>query len=523
MNLFSLEFVILLFTTFVLYYIVFAINKLAKRTMIPQWLVLLIASLIFYGFTNYVYLIYLAVSFSVSYFAALLCQYKMFHRFRFGNACEYVLSPARLENHSSRKRYENFVTAISIIVNVCILAVLKYFNFFTDNVNSIFHLGLNTYKFIVPVGLSFYTFSLIAYNVDCCKRITKAETNPFKFLLFVSYFPKILQGPISSYDKLKEDGLFSGHSFKDVNYLKSFFRISIGLIKKIVIANTLNLYVNASYANLNNSYGGDLFITSLLYTIQLYCDFSGFADITIGISGLFGIKLEENFNIPYISKSISEFWRRWHITLGAWLKKYIYIPLGGNKVSVIRWIINILIVWFVSGIWHGANWTFIIWGLFFGTLIVIGGIANQIKKRKGVVSKKHPICPQLSLISMFVTFLLVNLGWIMFRSDDITQAGQFFWHMIQFWRSDYTVFLDSTISKANWLFVISICFIFLLTVVRILLLFKDTLLLQAKHRDLVIKSTTFITIVLFFTVSIFTFIYLNSIGGGESSFIYFDF
>lgn len=256
MNLFSIEFFILLLTTFVVYYVIYAINKPQKRINIPQWSVLLVASLIFYGFTNYIYLLYLAISSLVSYGAAIISQYKIFKLTVTEDDIEIELAPHKAEPTVKRKRYEKKVTALSIIINAGILIVLKYFNFFSGTVSGIFKFNALTYNFIIPLGISFYTFSLIAYNIDVYKRETEAEMNPFKFLLFVSYFPKILQGPISSYDKLKEDGLFDSHCFEENDYLKSLFRISVGLIKKIAIANVLNLYVNASYSNLDKLYGG---------------------------------------------------------------------------------------------------------------------------------------------------------------------------------------------------------------------------------------------------------------------------
>ena len=525
MNLFSFEFIILLLIAFVLYYAAFGINKLAKRNVVPQWAVLLIESLVFYGFANYIYLIYLGISFFVSYVSAILCQYKLFKRVQ-SNSSENVLefSPSKVDSHLERKKYENLITSITILVNVGILAVLKYYNFFANSVNSVLHLSITTYNFIIPIGISFYTFSLIAYNVDCCKRTVNAEKNPFKFLLFVSYFPKVLQGPISSYDRLKEDGLFDNHNFKDNNYLKALFRISIGLIKKIVIANVLNLYVNASYSNLENSFGVGLLLTSILYAIQLYCDFSGFADITIGVSNLFGIKLEENFNIPYISSSISEFWRRWHITLGAWLKKYIYIPLGGNRVSTRRWVFNTLVVWLISGLWHGAHWTFVIWGLFHGMLIVFSGLPKQIEKNSGETAEPKKNNRIVKILSILGTFILVDIGWIFFRSSGIRQAGTFIIHLIQLWKTgSYSMFLDTSISKANWLFVISIIFVFILIGIKALSVNKERLMAKVWNGELVKTVSTYLLTIVFFSVSIFVFLYLKSFGGGESSFIYFDF
>lgn len=248
----------MLISSLMLFYIFNFVNNKAKRVVIPLWIILLISSLIFYSFVNYVYLIYLMISFFVSYMASLLSQFNLFERNRNDatNSIIITFNPQYISEHSKRRVYENIVTSAAIFINVSILAVLKYYNFFASSVNSILKLSLNTYNFIIPIGISFYTFSLIAYNVDCLKREIRAEKNPFKFLLFVSYFPKVLQGPISSYKRLKEDGLFNEHDFRDTNYLNSFFRIAVGLIKKIAIANVLNLYVNAAYQNLNIYYGG---------------------------------------------------------------------------------------------------------------------------------------------------------------------------------------------------------------------------------------------------------------------------
>ena len=524
MDFFSIEFLVFIGITIVIYYLVYLLNKVSKRIIIPQWIVLLIASLIFYGFTNYVYLIYLGASSIISYSVAIFCQYKFFERTDNRRELEYEFQPHGMPNHTDRRIYENIITAIAIVANVGILAVLKYYNFFVTTVNSVFHFGIAVRNFIVPLGISFYTFSLIAYNVDCCKRVTAAEKNPFKFLLFVSYFPKVLQGPISSYDRLKEDGLFKEHDFKDNNYLKSLFRISIGLIKKIVIANVLNLYVNASYANLDGLFGGSLILASLLYTIQLYCDFSGFLDITIGISNLFGINLEENFNIPYISSSIQEFWRRWHITLGNWLKKYLYIPLGGNRVPIWRWIINTLIVWLVSGLWHGANWTFIVWGLFNGVLLIINGLPKIMRKKKGINDSDKQTNKLIKCLGIVLTFALVNFAWIFFRSDNISQAGKFILHMIEVWKpNSYNMFSDANIAKANWLFGLSFVFVSLLIVIRILMNYRERILSKFGNQELVTLIYRFSLTVIFFSMSIFTFIYLKSVSGGESSFIYFEF
>lgn len=522
MNFLSIEFVILLASTFLLYYVVGFINQKIKH-QIPQWSILLIASLIFYGFVNYFYLIYLGASVVISYCSTLFVQYKLFER-KEGKRKSFSFNPKYIEDHLSRRKYENTITSLAIIINVGIIATLKYFNFFSTTINSIFNTNLVTFRFIIPLGISFYTFSLIAYNVDCCQRKNRSELNLFKFILFVSYFPKILQGPISSYETLKKDGLFDNHIFSDGSYLKCVFRISIGLIKKVAIANVVGLYIDGVYSNITNTSSWLLVIVTFLYSIQLYCDFSGFLDMTLGISGLFGIKLEENFNIPYISSSIQEFWRRWHITLGVWLKKYIYIPLGGNRVPLWRWVLNTFIVWLVSGIWHGANWTFVVWGLFHGFLLVINGLPNQIRKKKGITKEKGDSGVFVHYLNIAFTFLLVNLGWVFFRSNSIEEAGAYIYRMITIWKTgSYNPFIDSTISSINWLFPIAISLLVLLAVFKLLLEKKNDVLSQNKIFNASAPICMFVVSCLFISFSIFLTIYFNSITGGESSFIYFDF
>lgn len=499
MNFISWEFIVFCLVTFIVYYIVGFIKAKHDKFPICQWHILLISSLLFYGLYNYLYLVYLFASAFISYFAALLCQKDGF-------------------------KHKKLVTTLAIIFNLSILAVLKYYNFFAGSINSLFKCTLPIYKFIVPLGISFYTFSLISYNVDCYKNECKSEKNIFKFILYISYFPKIIQGPIVTYDEMCKDGLFETHRFLDNNYINSLSRISIGLIKKLAIANVLNIYVNGIYSNVSSSSSIMLIIGTLLYSIQLYCDFSGFMDISIGISNMLGIKLIENFDTPYASTSIQEFWRRWHITLGAWLRKYIYLPLGGNRVSVCRWCINILIVWLVSGIWHGANWTYVIWGLYHGILLVLFGLSKQIKKSKGIAlnsTTKEPQNSKTKYIKMLFTFILVNFGWVFFRSSSLEEAYQYFKGIVKVWnRGTYNVFLDHSISEFNWVFIISLLLVIVLVVYKVI---EKNIAKSKIGIYKIMPYVKYISMILFFSFSIFMFFYLESMGGGQSSFIYFDF
>lgn len=509
MNYISIEFIIFLFIIFIIYYLIGYLKNKKVLNIFPQWGVLLIASLFFYGYLNYVYLIYILISSIVSF----ICGYLVQHQ-RNGSKFEYI--------YNDRKRlvYERGITAFSIIFNVFILLVLKYYNFFASSINSLANTNISTFNFIIPLGISFYTFSLIAYNFDSYKRKFKAENNLLKFILFVSYFPKVLQGPISNYNTMMKGELFENHKYSEIKYSSSFLRISIGLIKKVAIANVIGLYVDGIYDNIATSSSVILLLGTILYSIQLYCDFSGFIDMSIGISGLFGIKLEENFDTPYLSSSIQEFWRRWHITLGSWLRNYIYIPLGGNRVSKIRWVINTLVIWLISGIWHGANWTYIIWGLYFGVLLVISKLfAPLINRIKNKLALKDNIFTKS--FAIIRTFILVTFGWIFFRSSTLLDSFSYIRNLFSFKLGTYNLF--ETMKSTNIYFIIAFLLILLLIIGRIYSSQRDKIVSKyfnwTKIEGLIILVFT----CLFFIFGIYLSIYMNSIGGGESSFIYFDF
>lgn len=314
--------------------------------------------------------------------------------------------------------------------------------------------------------------------------------------------------------------LFENHKYSEIKYSSSFLRISIGLIKKVAIANVIGLYVDGIYDNIATSSSVILLLGTILYSIQLYCDFSGFIDMSIGISGLFGIKLEENFDTPYLSSSIQEFWRRWHITLGSWLRNYIYIPLGGNRVSKIRWVINTLVIWLISGIWHGANWTYIIWGLYFGVLLVISKLfAPLINRIKNKLALKDNIFTKS--FAIIRTFILVTFGWIFFRSSTLLDSFSYIRNLFSFKLGTYNLF--ETMKSTNIYFIIAFLLILLLIIGRIYSSQRDKIVSKYSNWTKIEGLIILVFTCLFFIFGIYLSIYMNSIGGGESSFIYFDF
>lgn len=316
------------------------------------------------------------------------------------------------------KKYKLFFLILSLSLNISLLFYFKYSNFFIDNINFLFGwLGMSEFapaaKIALPIGISFYTFESITYIVDVYKGQHKPLKRFFDYLLYILFFPKLIAGPIIRYHEI--EGQLTGRFDSDNinNKINGLFRFFIGLAKKVLIANVLaeqaDKIFDSPTTDLDTltAWSGALF-----YTFQIYFDFSGYSDMALGLALVFGFKLSENFNNPYISKSITEFWRRWHMTLGSWMKNYLYIPLGGNKVrSRARLFFNLWLVFVCSGFWHGANWTFIVWGIFHGMLLIM----DRLFFLK--ISQKIP-----SFISVAITFILVVIGWVVFRSSTISHA-----------------------------------------------------------------------------------------------------
>ena len=311
---------------------------------------------------------------------------------------------------------------VSICSNLGLLFIFKYFDFLNLNLNQLakiihWNYPLETLKLIIPLGLSFHTFQSISYIVDVYKRKWKAEKNFFKYCLYVMFFPQMVAGPIERPSNLLPQ-LFQKVKTDPENLYLGFQRILFGLLKKIVIADNLAILVNKVYLDPQSYIGFPLILATIAFAVQIYCDFSGYSDIAIGIARTLGIKLDENFKSPYFASSISNFWRRWHITLYNWFRDYVYIPLGGNKLGQPRHYLNILIVFTLSGLWHGAAWTYIIWGLIHGIYLVTENILGKFIKIK---------LP--GLIKIALTFSLVNIAWIFFRAKNLTDALYIITHL----------------------------------------------------------------------------------------------
>jgi alginate O-acetyltransferase complex protein AlgI len=304
------------------------------------------------------------------------------------------------------------IMIFSICMNLGLLFYFKYCNFFIDNANHIFSLlnvkPMHILKIVLPIGISFYTFESLTYVIDVYRRVHKPLRNFWHYQLYIILFPKLIAGPIIRYHEIADQ--IPDRSVEDTvdNKLLGFFRFTIGLSKKVFIANTMAVFADNTFnIPIENVTSATAWIGTLAYTFQIYFDFSGYSDMAIGLGKMFGFKFPENFDNPYTSQSITEFWRRWHITLGSWMKNYLYIPLGGNRVnSKARMYFNLWLVFLASGFWHGASWTFILWGIYHGTFLVLERIfLLNILKKIGKIP------------ATLITFLLVAIGWILFRAD----------------------------------------------------------------------------------------------------------
>ncbi len=381
---FSSSIFIFLFLPLVLLFYFIAPNKLKNY-------VLLIFSIIFYLFGGPKYLLLLITVVLIDYIGAIL-----------------------IEKTNKRKLF--FI--LTITLNVLVLVYFKYTGFFLQNINSLFNINIKVPKIVLPIGISFYTFQAMSYVIDVYRKRVKLQKNFFTLLLYVSLFPQLVAGPIVRYETIEKALKTRKTTFDDFCY--GIERFILGFSKKILIANQMGKLADTIFA-LPTIDSPIAFLGGLAYMFQIYFDFSAYSDMAIGMGRMFGFEFLENFDFPYISKSITEFWRRWHISLSTWFKDYIYIPLGGNRKGVKRQIINMFIVWTLTGFWHGAEWNFIIWGIYYFIFLVL---EKYILKN---VLDKAP-----SVLSHLYTLIIVYIGWIIFRCDNINDLINFFKSLFSF-------------------------------------------------------------------------------------------
>ena len=480
----SIDFAVFLPVVFVLYWFV------TQRNLKLQNVLIVVASYVFYGWWDWRFLFLMLFSTLVDYLVG------------------YALSSE--ENIKKRK----VLLWISIIVNLGFLGFFKYFNFFIDNfIGAFSFLGMpikaNTLDIILPVGISFYTFQTLSYSIDVYKRKLEPTKDFIVFSAFVSFFPQLVAGPIERATNLLPQ-FYRKRKFVYEVAVDGLRQILWGLFKKIVIADNCAQYANLIFNNYQDYNGSTLALGAVFFAFQIYGDFSGYSDIAIGTSKLFGFNLMQNFAYPYFSRDIAEFWRRWHISLSTWFRDYLYIPLGGSKGGTLMKVRNTFIIFIVSGFWHGANWTFIVWGALNAVYFLPLLLANKNRFNIGIVAENSLLPSIKEFLQILLTFSLTCIAWVFFRSDNLVDSMLYL----------KTIFSSSlfhlpSIEKGLMNAFPTLCFL-------IILIFMDWKGRRELYPFSIVKNNNKIVqwlILLFLAILILENVYT----GASQEFIYFDF
>jgi alginate O-acetyltransferase complex protein AlgI len=365
-----------------------------KKSRFLQNIFLFIVSIIFYAWGEPVFVIALLLSIVWNWFCAL-----------------------KIAKNKDKSSIKKLWLVLGVIFDLSILFVFKYLNFFANNISGLFSLKNPVPQIALPIGISFFTFQAISYIVDVYREKKDLQKNPLFVGLYIAFFPQLIAGPIVRYETVADQIQNRKESLE--LFSSGITRFIIGLGKKVVLSNTLAIVADSAF-NLENPTFDMAWLGAIAYTLQIFFDFSGYSDMAIGLGRMFGFKFKENFNKPYLATSISDFWRRWHISMGTWFRDYVYFPLGGSRVKKSRILFNLFIVWLLTGLWHGANWTFIIWGLFYFIFIAI-------EKFTGAEKMHIP-----KVIGHIYTLFLVIIGWVFFRADNISYALNYLKNMFSF-------------------------------------------------------------------------------------------
>ena len=416
----SIEFFIFLPIVSILYYVIPTNTRVNYRSI---WL--LITSYFFYMSWNPKYAVLILLSTVITYY------------------CGIVIEKINYVNDNEKKErviQKNACLIICIILNLSILLIFKYGNFFLSNISIVLNrIGISftspTIDLLLPVGISFYTFQALGYTIDVYRKDIHAEDSFIQYALFVSFFPQLVAGPIERSGNLIKQ-LREPHCFDADKVRDGLLLMLYGYFMKLVIADRIAIFVDTVYANYGEYRGWYLIVATVLFGIQIYCDFNGYTLIARGAAKIMGFELMENFDAPYFASTVSEFWKRWHISLTSWFRDYLYIPLGGNRCGKLRKYINIIIVFGVSGLWHGANWTFVVWGLLNGVYQIIGSVLKPIKDQIISTLKLNRGSLGHRLLQVIITFILVDFSWLFFRANSISDALRIvksIFHSNNFW------------------------------------------------------------------------------------------
>ena len=397
-------------STFFLYIflpIVLIIYYGASKKQESRNLILLISSLIFYAWGEPKFVLVMLVSIAANYYFGIL------------------VDKAR---HTSKVK---LYLTIMVVFNLTIMGIFKYLGFIVGTLNDIINLSISVPQIALPIGISFFTFQSISYVIDVYRGHGKVLKNPLDVGLYVAFFPQLIAGPIVRYETIANE--IHGRKETEKDFAEGIVRFIIGLSKKVLLSNQFALIADKAYAleGANSLTVGLAWLGAISYMLQIYFDFSGYSDMAIGLGRMFGFHFNENFNYPYIAKSVSDFWRRWHISLGTWFRDYVYIPLGGSRVGKVKLFRNIFVVWLLTGVWHGANWTFIAWGIYFGILLMIEKFTGL---DKWLVRSK--------VVGHVYTLFLVLISWVLFRANSLEHALDYMKYM--FGMGDMSITSDLT-------------------------------------------------------------------------------
>ncbi len=459
-----------------------------------KWVFLLVASYYFYMIWNPPLIFLILFTTAVSYISAILIE----------------------KSQSVVKR--RFWLCMALITSLGVLFFFKYFNFLADSAVSLWNLfggevDFIALRLILPVGISFYTFQTLSYVIDVYRGSIKAERHFGWYALFVSFFPQLVAGPIERPEnllpQLKED-----HRLEAENAYFGLRKMAIGFFKKIVVADLLAEFVNAVYNNAGEATGLGIILASALFSVQIYCDFSGYTDIAIGCARIMGIRLMQNFDRPYSAQSIKEFWARWHISLSGWFRDYLYIPLGGNRCSKARHFFNIFVVFFVSGLWHGASWTFVLWGALHGIYQIVGALTKPLREKLCNLLKIPVQSVFLVWYRRAMTYIWVALSWLLFRANSISDTGVLTKRLFTAWDEG---FFAETMASMGITWTAALVTVFAIGIM--ILMDRITETETVSHRSVLSHQFTVSTIAMAVLVA---WLLLLSVGGA-SAFIYFQF
>lgn len=476
----SIEFAIFLPIVFLLYWFVF--NKKVKT----QNLFILAVSYLFYGWWDWRFLLLIAFTSFCSWGSGMLIY------------------------QSDNPKRKKLINAANIIINLLILGLFKYYDFFAQTFADLFLNGKSDgilLYLILPVGISFYTFQALSYSIDIYHNKIQPTRDVVQFFAFVSFFPQLVAGPIERASNLLPQ-FERPRTFNYRDAAEGMRLILWGLFKKIVIADNCAEYVNAVFAAPDAHKGSTLILAAIFFSFQIYGDFSGYSDIAIGTAKLFGIRLMKNFNVPYFSRDIAEFWRRWHISLTTWFRDYLYIPLGGSRCSKAKVVRNTFVIFLVSGLWHGANWTFVVWGAFHALLFLPLILLGRNRNHRDTVAANRVLPSLKECGQMLLTFTLATIGWVIFRAESITAA----WDYLASIPQDRLLSFPWLPSKTHYL-VLVMCIVFMLAEEWNHRL-QGTPLQLARIKSRVVRFTIYLILLALIAL-------LNS--GSGNQFIYFQF